>query len=348
MNHLARYALTLLLLACLHSLCLSQTAKPHKEFVAQTQPPELDLAAWKPYTSASGGFTAIFPGTPVEETTAAPPPAQNILMHATTARTEAEYSVGYADYPFEVEGTDRASTFLTNVRDAGVKGTNSRLVEDREEAFAGHPGRYYKVEFGGGYYLTCRSLVVKSRLYMVMATTYGEKKAPPDVVRIYERAADKFINSFRLKADSGSAQQSGDEPPTQESADGEVTRMKKQLEAAGEPVYGICIETAPCSAVKDSIGGSVAKGEVVLPKATNKPQPAYPAIARAARASGTVVVQVIVDEGGKVVAAQPVSGNPLLLAAAVQAARGWEFTPLVLDGKPVKAMGTISFHFVLQ
>src|SRR3712207_8126518 len=56
-------------------------------------------------------------------------------------------------------------------------------------------------------------------------------------------------------------------------------------------------------------------------KAISKPQPAYPPIAKAARASGTVTVQILVDESGRVVSASAVSGHPLLQQAAVSADR---------------------------
>jgi TonB family protein len=266
-----------------------------------------------------------------------------------------EYSIGYADYPFTVEGTDRITPFFAGVRNSGVKGINGHLVEDKEEAFAGHPGRVYSVEFGGGYILKCRTLVLKNRLYMVLATTYGEKQAPPNVVQIYNDAASKFIDSFTLASGGGEEKDVGNRDPVStpsplpETSEGEVTRMKRQLEAAGEPVFGVCVEGKPCNSVKGKvIGGRVIKGEMVLPKAVSKPQPAYPPIARAARASGTVLVQVIVDESGKVIAAQAVSGNPLLQVAAVQAARGWQFTPTLLDGKAVKVTGVITFNFNLQ
>jgi protein TonB len=89
-------------------------------------------------------------------------------------------------------------------------------------------------------------------------------------------------------------------------------------------------------------------GGVLNGKAISKPQPPYPPIARAARASGTVVVSVTVDESGKVIAAHAVSGNPLLTQAAVQTAYGWRFSPTLLSGQPVKVSGTISFIFNLQ
>jgi TonB family protein len=87
-------------------------------------------------------------------------------------------------------------------------------------------------------------------------------------------------------------------------------------------------------------------GGVLNGKAISLPKPPYPAIARAARAGGTVVVQVIVSEEGDVISARAVSGHPLLQQAAVQAAYGARFSPTHLSGQPVKVTGTISYNFV--
>src|SRR5438128_8087463 len=65
---------------------------------------------------------------------------------------------------------------------------------------------------------------------------------------------------------------------------------------------------------------TVVSGGVLNGKAISKPQPAYPPIAKAAKASGTVTVQVLVDEEGSVISAKAVSGHPLLQQAAVDAA----------------------------
>jgi protein TonB len=89
-------------------------------------------------------------------------------------------------------------------------------------------------------------------------------------------------------------------------------------------------------------------GGVLNGKAISRPTPPYPPIARAARASGTVVVQVTVDESGKVVSAHALSGNPLLQQAAVQTAYSWRFSPTLLSGQPVKVTGQITFNFNLQ
>jgi protein TonB len=89
-------------------------------------------------------------------------------------------------------------------------------------------------------------------------------------------------------------------------------------------------------------------GGVLNGKAISLPKPAYPPIARAAHASGTVVVQVLIDENGNVVSAHAVSGHPLLQAVAVGAARQARFSPTKLSGQPVKVTGVIQYNFVAQ
>ena len=87
-------------------------------------------------------------------------------------------------------------------------------------------------------------------------------------------------------------------------------------------------------------------GGVLNGKATSLPKPAYPPAARAVRAGGSVSVQVLIDESGRVISANAVSGHPLLQAAAVGAARGARFSPTLLSGQPVKVSGVITYNFV--
>jgi protein TonB len=94
---------------------------------------------------------------------------------------------------------------------------------------------------------------------------------------------------------------------------------------------------------KDAVNGGVLNG-----KAIDLPKPAYPPAARAVHASGSVVVQVVVDEQGRVMSAEAVSGHPLLRSAAVAAARQAKFAPTKLSGRPVKVTGVINYNFEAQ
>jgi protein TonB len=75
-------------------------------------------------------------------------------------------------------------------------------------------------------------------------------------------------------------------------------------------------------------------------------QPSYPAIAKQAHVSGTVKIQVLIDESGDVIAAQAIDGNPLLQPAAVAAARASKFRPVKICDKPVKVNGIVAYNFV--
>lgn len=102
-------------------------------------------------------------------------------------------------------------------------------------------------------------------------------------------------------------------------------------------------QASPLEASNDSNRAAVLNGSAIV-----LPRPAYPAIAKTARASGTVTVQVLIDEEGNVISAAAVSGPPLLRAASVVAARGAKFSPTLLDGEPVKVAGLINYDFKLQ
>src|SRR5215213_594934 len=110
----------------------------------------------------------------------------------------------------------------------------------------------------------------------------------------------------------------------------------------------IADEPPPPDAPKPTPPRAPISGGVLNGKAISLPKPAYPPIARAAHASGTVVVQVLIDENGSVVSAHAVSGHPLLQGAAVGAARQARFSPTKLSGQPVKVTGVIQYNFVAQ
>ncbi len=93
---------------------------------------------------------------------------------------------------------------------------------------------------------------------------------------------------------------------------------------------------------KISVSGGVLQGN-----ALKKPQPPYPPVAKAAKASGPVQVQITISEEGKVIDAAAISGHPLLRDAALEAARQWEFKPTELSGVPVKVQGVLTFNFSL-
>ena len=104
--------------------------------------------------------------------------------------------------------------------------------------------------------------------------------------------------------------------------------------------------TAPVS-VKgyNAVGGS-SEG-VLNHKALSIPAPTYPSAARSMRIGGPVKVEVLIDTDGSVFSAQAVSGHPLLKSAARNAACTAKFKQTLLEGKPVKVAGFITYNFNL-
>jgi protein TonB len=87
---------------------------------------------------------------------------------------------------------------------------------------------------------------------------------------------------------------------------------------------------------------------VLNSKALSLPKPAYPPLAKQIGQHGTVTVQVLIDETGRVISAQAIGGPPLLIAEAKKAALQARFSPTIIGEQPVKVSGVITYNFVLQ
>jgi protein TonB len=81
--------------------------------------------------------------------------------------------------------------------------------------------------------------------------------------------------------------------------------------------------------------------------ATQRVNPVYPPQAKTLRMTGTVKVEVTIDEQGQVAVVQNSSGPSLLQRAAADALKKWKFKPFTRDGQPVKANGFVNFNFNL-
>ena len=66
------------------------------------------------------------------------------------------------------------------------------------------------------------------------------------------------------------------------------------------------------------------------------------------RLNGYVVIDILLDDTGKVWCARVVSGHPLLFGSAIEAMKDWTFRPQRQDGKAVWFYGRLRFHLVNQ
>src|ERR1700752_1009422 len=165
----------------------------------------------------------------------------------------------------------------------------------------------------------------------------AESRLPPK--EISAKASDVPPVRRGVTTVVGTADSNASAPMPAGPGTGNVTTAPAKVQIADEP---------PPPEVKPTPPRAPISGGVLNGKAISLPKPAYPPIARAAHASGTVVVQVLIDENGSVVSAHAVSGHPLLQAAAVGAAKQARFSPTKLSRQPVKVTGVIQYNFVSQ
>jgi periplasmic protein TonB len=76
--------------------------------------------------------------------------------------------------------------------------------------------------------------------------------------------------------------------------------------------------------------------------------PEYPEIARRSRVSGMVMLEAVLDAGGRVQSVRVLRSVPLLDDAAIRAVRQWRYSPTELNGVPVPVLMTITVVFSLQ
>jgi TonB family protein len=91
---------------------------------------------------------------------------------------------------------------------------------------------------------------------------------------------------------------------------------------------------------------SIAQG--VGPRKVKDVAPVYPPIAMLARIQGTVIIEANVEPNGHVRNARVLRSIPLLDEAAKDAVMLWQFTPPLVNGKPVPVVVTTTLQFTLM
>jgi len=82
------------------------------------------------------------------------------------------------------------------------------------------------------------------------------------------------------------------------------------------------------------------------PKLIKKVNPVYPPEARQAGVEGAVILEATIDIQGKVADIRVLKGdNDLLNKAAIEALGQWEYDPLIVDGKPMRFVITVTIRF---
>jgi periplasmic protein TonB len=86
-------------------------------------------------------------------------------------------------------------------------------------------------------------------------------------------------------------------------------------------------------------------GVVKEPRPVKMIPPVYPPLASKARVNGTVVLEATLTAEGRVEEIKVISGHPLLVDAAIQCVKKWEYEPTYLNGIPIPVILTAKVHF---
>jgi protein TonB len=116
--------------------------------------------------------------------------------------------------------------------------------------------------------------------------------------------------------------------------------------AMGGILGGMGTGTAPVVKAAPPKKIAVSSG-VMAGNLLTKTQPTYPAIAKAARIQGTVILAATISKSGTIENLRVVSGPPMLAPAAMDAVRSWRYKPYVLNGEPTEVDTQVTVNFTL-
>jgi protein TonB len=150
-----------------------------------------------------------------------------------------------------------------------------------------------------------------------------------------------------------------EEPPPAEAPDGVVGGVPGgvpggQLGGVVGGVLGSIVTAAPVPVPKEAppppppppqrikVSAGVTAGLL-----ERKVSPIYPALAKAARISGVVILQAVIGKDGSIEHLKAVSGHPMLVQSAIEAVSQWKYKPYFLNGQPVEVDTQVTVNFVL-
>lgn len=152
---------------------------------------------WKEFVSQEAGFRVLLPGTPQKfETTPG-----DLIVRLFSYRGVISHEVLYVEYPSSVEDSSKLKKLLDSLCDSAMSNvaqSNPRIIKETDFSLDGNPGRFFQIELTGEIVVRVKCILVKNRVYKLIATS---RKAQPNVMgseNDYEEIAMAFLDSFQL------------------------------------------------------------------------------------------------------------------------------------------------------
>lgn len=77
----------------------------------------------------------------------------------------------------------------------------------------------------------------------------------------------------------------------------------------------------------------------------HKVEPSYPELAKISHVQGDVVLGVVIGRDGNLRQMELISGHPILMLAAMDAVRQWQYRPYLLNNEPIEVETTVVIKF---
>jgi protein TonB len=86
-------------------------------------------------------------------------------------------------------------------------------------------------------------------------------------------------------------------------------------------------------------------GNIQAPALVRRVEPVYPLFAQVTHIEGMVILEAIVNESGSVETVRVLRSVPALDQAAIDAVKQWQYSPLILNGRPAPFVLTVMLSF---
>lgn len=266
---------------------------------------------WTEFSSPEGKFSILFPGTPTGGMRHDGEDSPHSVTYVTNLQAgQNSWTVAYFDEPLPLTNTADIKKVFDRTLKYRTRSVYHHLVSEKDQNYAGYPAREAKIRFDYDkkrIELT-RLILVKQRVYEVTVVTAANETESEDVRRFFDSFKAQPLSDEEIKTVKSF------------SAEEKAKAVPKKIKVSGGVLQMLTLQ---------------------------KVAPAYPPEAKQKRISGTVEVQILVSEEGKVIEAQAIKGPDDLRQAAVEAAKGWTFKPVVIGNHKVKMEGILTFNFVL-
>ncbi len=153
----------------------------------------------------------------------------------------------------------------------------------------------------------------------------------------YQKAADDYKKILELDSDNLTAKANLQRVET------EINRNKPK-ETTVASTNPDSAKTNEESQVEGSSEQTVEVGSLIG-MAIRLVQPVYPLNARSLKINGEVMINVMINEEGDPIDIKVVNGHPFLRQACEDAIKKSKFKPIMVNNKPVKAKGFITYKF---